>query len=663
MTQLIDTHLPEYLAKREQARKGERTIQIVCFLLAISCIGIATLFVAPIDRLRTEHQLTLDQESTRGLPPDIALLTKTGTFRALAIDLIFMRMERLKDDDKFYEINRLSTLLCRMAPRFPSVWKYASWNLAYNISVANYTPEGRWYWVNKGIRLLRNEGLKYNEESIGLYLELGYIFWHKVGDFLDDHHWHYKKELAIEIERILGAPVASIDPNDVVEAFRPIAEAPPSLDELLENDPDVAIFVSQLAETDLEPDIDLLEFVARYLRTTMQVRDVLAGIEPNIILTQHQARVQLLTDPELVEVRDRLIACLRSRHLRDDLNMDPAWMLQLMEDYGPIDWRNAYMHALYWATRGNMVTRGQLVLDENDSMNVCRYILFGLALTVKRGRMILEPDFDDPANSYLELLPDARFIPYMHQAYLDLGYEQFKDDPRFIHGTAGPNYRNGHHTFLGDAIRQLYVEGGDANLALAREYYAYLQKFNRNDNGSPRMDYFVPLKEFVLRDFKENLGSFKTTNMQIGAWLTRSLKWLSLDEEQQSVGAYNWAREFWIYYTKHLTTDVGGLGRQNLPPLKEMYANAVIEFMKAPTGGVHIMHKVRLWKRLGYRYPELQRLAYDRLAEYFLSISASNDPPLNADLAFPPPAGMDEYRKDKASPKKAIDNLGFGEKG
>lgn len=662
MTQLINAQLPEYLAKREQARKNDRSVQLVCFVLALFCVGISTLFVAPIDHLRTKHQLTLDPESTKGLPPDIALLTKTGTFRALAIDIAFMRMERLKEDSKFYEINRLSTLLCRMAPRFPSVWKYAAWNLSYNISVANYTPEGRWYWVNKGIHLLRNEGLKYNEDSIGLYLELGYIFWHKVGDFLDDHHWHYKKELAIEIERILGPPVASIDPEDVINAFRPVAEAPASLDTLLERDPEVILFVSRLAEVGLKPDLNLLEFVARDLRTTTQIRDVLAEIEPNIILTQHQQRVQLLTDPDWIEVRDRLLACLRSQQLREDLNMDPAWMLALMEKYGPIDWRNAYMHALYWATRGNMMTRGQLVLDENDSMNVCRYILFGLALTIKRGKMILEPDFDAPENSYLELLPDARFIPYMHQAYLDLGYEQFKDDPRYIPGMTGPNYRDGHHTFLGDAIRQLYIEGGEANLSLAKEYYAYLQKYNRNDDGSPRQDYFLPLKEFVLRDFKENLGSFKTTNMQIGAWLMRSLKWLSLGEEQQATGAYNWAKEFWVYYTKNLTTDVGGLGRQNLPSLKEMYANAVVDFMKQPTGGVHIMHKVRLWKRLGYRYPEIQRMAYDRLSEYFLSICTTNDPPLNPNLAFPPPEGMEEYRENKESPNKTPDNLGHGEK-
>ncbi len=659
MTQLIDAHLPEYLAKREKAKRGERNVQIICIVSAIALLGAASLLVAPIDRLRTEHQLTLDANSTKGLPPDIALLTKTGTFRALAIDIAFMRMEKLKQDSKFYEINRLSTLLCKMAPRFPSVWKYAAWNLSYNVSVANYTPEGRWYWVNKGIELLRNEGLRYNEKSIGLYLELGYIFWHKVGDFLDDHHWHYKKELAVQIERILGPPIASTDAEDVINAFRPVATAPAHFDDLLAEDPEVAAFVDRLATVNLSPDLSFLEFVAKHLRSTLQIREVMSGIEENIIRTELQARVELLADPKNIEVRDRLLACLRSQQLREELNMDPAWMLQLMEKYGPIDWRNAYMHALYWATRGNMMTRGHLVLDENDSMNVCRYILFGLALTVKRGNMILEPDFDDPENSYLELLPDARFIPYMHEAYIELGREQFKDDPRYIPGTAGPNYKDGHHNFLSDAIRQLYIEGGKANLDQAKEYYAYLQKYNRNNDGSPRADYFMPLKDFVLKDFKENLGSFKTTNMQIGSWFMRSLKWLSLGESDKSIGAYEWAREFWVYYMKNLNPDVGQFGRQNLPPLKQMYANAVVDFMKMPSDAVFVMHKARLWRRL----PEdTRRTTYDRLSDYFLSICADNTPPLDPMRTFPPPEGMEAYREKIEPSNKSMENLSHGEK-
>ena len=659
MTQLIDAHLPEYLAKREKAKRSERNVQIICLVLAVLLIGVASLLIKPLDDLRTKHQLTLDPESTKGLPPDIALLTKTGTFRALAIDIAFMRMEKLKENSKFYEINRLSTLLCKMAPRYPSVWKYAAWNLSYNISVANYTPEGRWYWVNKGINLLRNEGLRYNEKSVGLYLELGYIFWHKVGDFLDDHHWHYKKELAIQIERILGAPIPSTEPDHVIEAFRPIAEAPSTLDDLLAGDPEVAAFVDQLASVDLIPDLTLLEFVARHLRSTLQVREVMADVEENIIRTELQARVEMLTNPDNVDVRDRLLACLRSQYLRDDLNMDPAWMYELMKKYGPIDWRNAYMHALYWGTRGNMVTRGQLILDENDSMNVCRYILFGLALTVKRGKMILEPDFDAPENSYLELLPDARFIPYMHEAYVELGYEQFKDDPRYIPGTAGPNYKDGHHNFLSDAIRQLYIEGGKENLDLAKEYYAYLQKYNRNADGSQRRDYFLPLKEFVLKDFKENLGSFKTTNMQIGAWVMRSLKWLSLGESEKSVGAYNWAKVFWDYYMKNLNPDVGQLGRQNLPPLDQMYANAVVDFMKLPDEAVHVMHKARLWRRLN---EATRRATYDRLSDFFATICASNDPPLNPLRTFPTPTGMDEYRQEHEPSNKSMENLSHGDK-
>ena len=96
-------------------------------------------------------------------------MTKAGTLRALAIDFAFIRMEQLKQEDKYYELDKLSTLICKLAPRFPTVWSYCAWNQAYNISVTQYTPQGRWYWVRNGIELLRKEGIPYNEKSIGLY--------------------------------------------------------------------------------------------------------------------------------------------------------------------------------------------------------------------------------------------------------------------------------------------------------------------------------------------------------------------------------------------------------------------------------------------------------------------------------------------------------------
>lgn len=139
-----------------------------------------------------------------GLPPDLALLGKLGTFRALAIDWAFIRADRLKEEGKYYEAYELHDTICKLAPRFPKVWVHAAWNMAYNISVAQYTPEARWQWVSNGIKVLRDGGIHYNPKSVTLYKELTWIYWHKIGDFLDDEHLNYKKALAVEMEAVLG---------------------------------------------------------------------------------------------------------------------------------------------------------------------------------------------------------------------------------------------------------------------------------------------------------------------------------------------------------------------------------------------------------------------------------------------------------------------------
>lgn len=657
MSRTVPYHVPEYLARRETAKTHERIVQLAAVGVAVVCVLSASLLVSPIDKLRIEHQLTLDPETTRGLPPDMALMTKMGTFRALAIDFAFMRLEKLKQDDKYYELDKLSTLICKLAPRFPSVWSYCAWNQAYNISVTQYSPEGRWYWVKNGLELLRKEGIPYNEKSIGLYRELAWIFWHKIGDFLDDHHWHYKKELAVEMERVLGAPVVAIEDRDVIDSFAQIARAPTRLEDLLAEDAEVAEFVDELATVGLFPDDRLLEFVARNVRHRVQIAEIVKELEEDDIRTERQARVELLADPARLDARDRLLACLRNIALREEFNMDPQWMLKLMQDYGPLDWRTPFMHGLYWATKGDMVTRGQLNLDENDSMNVVRLIFFSLEQTIKRGKLVLEPDFDTPANSYLELVPDSRFIPYLHETYLRMGKEQFGDDPRFIPGTSGPNYLIGHFTFLGDWIRQLYTEGGSKNVKLAKEYYAYLREYNRDDDGSPKEQYLQPLEKFVMQDFYDDLTGFKTANMTVGAWIQRSLKYLSIGEVQAGRASLLRAKKGWEHYMKSKGIDPGQSHRRHLAPFKAMYADAVGQVMTSTH--VAVIHKVRLWKTLDLIG---RRMSYDRLLPYLTELAAAHQPPIVLEKAFPEPPGMEEYRRSRPKDFGPDESIDPGEK-
>ena len=638
MPERLSYELPEYLARRRAARRYDRVLQLVALGIALLAIIGAGRFVSPLNRIRTEHQLVIDPDTIKGLPPLETLLAKTGTFRALAIDIAFIRLERLKEEGKFYELMQLASWICKLAPQFPSVWVYHAWNQAYNVSVSTYTPEARWKWVNNGIRLLRDEGIQYNPKSVTLYKELAWLYWHKIGDFLDDHHWYYKRELAVEMERVLGPPPPVSSEQEVIDAFRRIVEAPRDLPRLLAEDREVAGLVQELDELDLAADEELLDFVARHMRSDLEVRRFLASIPQDEAPTRHARRVTLLAEPRVTAAGERLLAALRSGVLRERYHMNLEWMLELMEHYGPIDWRSPYALCLYWAGWGDIITRGQLNLNPHDSMNTARYIFFALDNMVKRGRLVLTPNFDKPNASYLELLPDPRFIDHYHQTVLELSRVQFPDDPATERGEPAGNYRVGHFNFLAYAIQQLYFQGDAKSAEQAREYYAYLRRVNRNPDGSPKKQYLVPLEEFVLADLRDAATGFKTANMLINVLMYRSLWELAQGNAEQSLWMTAAARSAYKYYMSDKWTDRGG--RRKLPKLVILRADAALSFLGNPA--VAMVHKTRLWQAL-----ELQtrQMAWDRIEPVLDEFCKRHQPPLDLAKAFPQPPGMDEYRQ------------------
>jgi len=465
----VPIHIPEYLRLRERAQRRDRLIQASAIAGALAAVIGAAALVGPLNQIRQKSELLIDPQQIGTLPADISLVTQMGTLRGLAIVVGFGRAEELKQAGRFFELMQLSSWLCKLAPQFDKVWQYHAWNQAYNISVSEYTAEGRWKWVQNGIRLIRDQGLLYNPKSNGLYKELAYIFWHKIGDMTDDHHYDYKRALAVQMERVLGARPLTLRTDEEVEWFRPVAEADPDVEALIASDPAVAHFVDRLRTVHLNPDAELLDFVARHMRPQEEVRRLRSAVDED---TQEEInkRLPILQDEGTADARDRLLASLRARELGVQFHMDPKRMLRLMEKYGPVDWRTPFGHTLYWATLGDEVTRRVKKLDASDAMNTARFINFALQNTVQRGRYIVEPDFDEPFNSFIDILPDPRFIDATHQSFLEVGKQQDGDDPEFREGTSGPRYWAGHVNFLRNAIRDLYFEGDVRSMARARYY-------------------------------------------------------------------------------------------------------------------------------------------------------------------------------------------------
>ncbi|HEX9046542.1 MAG TPA: hypothetical protein VF988_05900 [Verrucomicrobiae bacterium] len=150
-------------------------------------------------------------------PPALAFTTVAlGGFRGLISNFLWIRANDLQQDDKFFEAAQLAEWITKLEPTFTQVWLFQAWNMAYNISVkfkenkpGVYTD--RWNWLQHGIQLLRDEGLRYNPNSILIYRELGWFFQHKMGQNLDDANMYYKAQWAGEMADFFGPNGTNFD--------------------------------------------------------------------------------------------------------------------------------------------------------------------------------------------------------------------------------------------------------------------------------------------------------------------------------------------------------------------------------------------------------------------------------------------------------------------
>src|SRR5262245_57313891 len=145
-------------------------------------------------------------------PPVLAFTTVAlGGFRGIIANILWIRASDLQDNGKYFEMVQLADWITKLQPHFTQVWVHQAWNMAYNISVKFPDHHDRWLWVQRGIELLRDQGMKYNPHEILMYRELAWFFQHKMGAYLDDAHLTYKYEWAKEMQELFGGERPNFD--------------------------------------------------------------------------------------------------------------------------------------------------------------------------------------------------------------------------------------------------------------------------------------------------------------------------------------------------------------------------------------------------------------------------------------------------------------------
>ena len=180
---------------------------LVCGIIV--CLVIVGFLQSSLNHQRTHPDIGLLRITDLGsnAPPVLAFTTVAlGGFRGLIANVLWIRANELQNNDKYFEMVQLADWITKLEPTFTQVWLIQAWNMAYNISVKFSDYGDRWRWVQRGIELLRDQGLRYNPKDALMYRELGWFFQHKMGQNMDDAHLYYKAMWAREMTELFGGP-------------------------------------------------------------------------------------------------------------------------------------------------------------------------------------------------------------------------------------------------------------------------------------------------------------------------------------------------------------------------------------------------------------------------------------------------------------------------
>ncbi|MGA2265706.1 MAG: hypothetical protein ABSH10_04670 [Phycisphaerae bacterium] len=626
-----------------------RIIQVLWLLTAAGLLAAAGLILPRLAGLNAVYEVG-PAESVARTHPEAALLTiAPGGLRAPVVNYLWIRAENLKDAGRYYDAMQLADLICALQPRFPGVWSFHAWNMAWNISVAMHTPEERWLWVTNGMRLLRDKGIPLNPRALLLYKDLAWIFYQKIGSNLDDMHMVYKQRWVAEMQHLLGAPPPGAT-AEVIDAFRPIAQAP--LDKttdrqgrdliqddqlrLLEADPNVAEYVRLLEEQGIPIDRNLLDAYNRFSRE--QPVEMVRIQPPTVSTPQDKAVSALINNPQYAAARAKLLAFVRAQLLWNEYKMDPAWMLALMEKYQvPIDWRLPWPHGLYWASYGLKVSN-DTPIEAVNSLNTDRIALGCMKALVAAGRLTYLENPDRPNEPSVDFWGDWRYIDAAQREYLDTIDVICKAEG----GTPFTKniLRGGHINFLILSFQMLYVQG---QVDRAEYYFDWVKK----TYGMKSDEWDQPLDEFIIMMLNKdrNLISEEVARTQLAGALQMAYYFLAVD----NMDAYNRdmkyaARVYEVYQKSNFGTEYERLHLQPFEAITSHIAAAVLVDPYCAGYYLPLMGRVQLYSRLD---DATRVLAYDRLVGSQVLQEQCRDEGLDFNKAFPQPPGLEQYRQQQ----------------
>ena len=611
--------------------------------------------ISAVIKGRGGYGLRYTDEAEAGAPPMVVLGTALGALRGLLVDYLWIKVTLQKEKGLLYEVMADANLITALQPRFPEVWSFHGHNMAYNISVMTNTPEERWAWVNAGISLVRDRGIRYNPNSLLLCKELAFWFSHKIDGVADDAHLTYKRQFAREWQYLLGVP-----PQDLEQRrawIKSIADAPDTLEGVYGKIPEVRPLVTELENRlaalppryGFAPDKRFMMLVGEWIARQNSAYARFLGLRA---MSEEAATLvgildSTLGDPARRREAEALLAFMRKRVLIDSYNMDPSLMSKYTAETGPLDWRHPAAHALYWARRGTEYGDHRVV-DDNDvykKINNDRIEIQAMQALARSGLIQYDPFSGDNVTR----LNDPRWIKVI-DAYFEKLYTKHYN----VRGAGGDTFTNFHENFMKQAVRELYRTG---DVAAAQEILDKLNRLYGEGSFNANVTYNMPIDQFVRGvTYGEYEMQPEVARSDVYSVLERGFReGLLLDDEKVLEEALKYARGLTQYFREARYNDfVNKFGEGRMKDL----LGELDESIPAVLTKVLLDTSQPLLDRLIIfrKAPEdLRAIVYDRVRpalemEFQRSRLASSNL-VFANLA-PEPAGIEEVRKAQAAAAK-----------
>ncbi|MEM7229287.1 MAG: hypothetical protein AAF432_10795 [Planctomycetota bacterium] len=482
-------------------RTDRITQSIALFIMIVSAVASGMLLPRVVDQ-SDRHALRYTDSTVEGAPMFVAAGQSIGALRGLIVTVLWLKVDYMKSQGLFYEVMADAELITKLQPRFPSVWAFQGHNMAYNISVRCNSPAERWDWVQKGIRLVRNEGIRHNPNDIILHRELAFWFSHKIGNVADDGHFYYKTMLAREWHLLLGEPPDDWEAR--IAWMREIADAAESIAELKNQYPEVEEIESTLRsafpaaqQLTFEFDQNFLAYYTNWRAFTSEsvTAQILGELEEfrNNTPPYFAAFDSVAADPQYAEAMDALVKHVRKRVLLDEYNMDPQLMFEYTRDLGPIDWRHSSAHSLYWSRRGMQFGERRILSDDRiyEVLNTARIQIQSMQELSRNGRVYL----DLFSNEFVSRAPDPRWVDPVTD-HFDLFYSRYYD----TRGGGADTFIDFLENFMGAEVRGAFRRG---ELEQAEKMLAMLDdRFGTGAGIYANPKYAVPLDVYVRTEVR-----------------------------------------------------------------------------------------------------------------------------------------------------------------